>query len=175
MFIFDHHLPCPGIPDAILSTRRISIDFHFAMESAILSSALPFTPPRMVNNSTRTSLLQDTPWSRGSGSHSEFHNRHTQDNYKPYPKEDLKCNKATVTFDEFLKDILRVSPEWSHQEKSTIHNIVNLKRYKDMLELYTSQIHHKTERYHPLSCKIYLHPESVGSPNRTNLWLFVSV
>ena len=26
-----------------------------------------------------------------------------------------------------------------------------------------------------LSCKIYLCPESVRSPNRTNLWLFVSV
>jgi hypothetical protein len=101
----------------------------------------------MVNNSTRTSLLQDTPWSRGSGSHSEFHNRHTQDDYKPYLKEDLKCNKATITFDEFLKHILRVSPEWSQQEKST--NIVNSKRYNDMLELYTSQIHHETERYHP--------------------------
>ena len=103
----------------------------------------------MVNNSTRTSLLQDTPWSRGSGSHSEFHNRRTQDDYKPYLKEDLKCNKAKITFDEFLKHILRVSPEWRHQEKSTIHSIVNSKRYKDMLELYTSQIYHETERYHP--------------------------
>ena len=67
------------------------------------------------------------PWSRGSGSHSEFHNRRMQDDYKPYLKEDLKCNKVKITFDKSLKHILHVSPEWHHQEKSTIHSSVNLK------------------------------------------------
>jgi hypothetical protein len=57
----------------------------------------------MVCNSTRTSSLQDTPWSKGSGSHSGFRSRHPQDDYKPYLKEDLECSKASITFDEFLK------------------------------------------------------------------------
>jgi len=123
----------------------------FTMSPVFEPSALPSTPSRVVNNSTRTSSFQDTPWSKGSGSHSGFRNRHTQDDYKPYLKEDLRCSKASIAFDEFLKHILRVSPEWRLQEKSSIEKIVNSKRYQDMLQCYTSQIHHETERYHPFT------------------------
>ena len=121
------------------------------MSSAFGPSTLPSTPPRVINNSTRTSAFEDTPWSKGSGSNSGFRNRHTQDDYKPYLKEDLECSKASITFDEFLKHILRVPPEWRLQGKPSIEKIVNSKRHQDMLQRYASQIHHETERYHPFT------------------------
>jgi hypothetical protein len=121
-----------------------------AFERKFEPSALPFTP-QMVNDSTRTSSLQDTPWSKGSGSRSGFCIRHTQDDYKPYLKEDLECCRASITFDQFLRHILRVPPEWRLQQKQSIETIVNSKRYQDMLPRYTSQIHHEAERYHPFT------------------------
>jgi len=119
------------------------------MSPAFEPSTLPSTPPRIINNLTRTSSFQDTPWSKGSGSHSGFRNRHTQDDYKPYLKEDLECSRASITFDEFLKHILRVPPEWSVQEQPRIKEIVSTKRYQDVLQRYTARIHNETERYHP--------------------------
>jgi hypothetical protein len=56
-----------------------------------------------------------------------------------------------ITFDQFLKHILRVPPAWSFQEKSRIKAIVSTKRYQDMQQRYTARIHNETERYHPFT------------------------
>lgn len=74
-----------------------------------------------------------------------------QDNYKPYLKEDLKYSQASISFDEFLKCILHVPPELCRQEKPLIENIVNSKRYQDMLQRYVARIHHETECYYPFT------------------------
>jgi hypothetical protein len=102
----------------VLQTRYFTLDltlayplaFAFTMSSAFEASTLPSTPPRIFDTSTRTSSFEDTPWNKGSGSHSGFRNKHTQDDYKPYLKEDLERSKTSITFDEFLKHILRISP-----------------------------------------------------------------
>jgi len=132
-------------------TRQLAYLLTVAFTMSSVFEPSTSTPPRVIYNSTRTSAFQDTPWSKGSGSNSGFRNRHTQDDYKPYLKEDLECSKASITFDDFLKHILRVPPEWRLQEKPRIEKIVNSKRYQDMLQRYASHICHETDRYHPFT------------------------
>lgn len=119
------------------------------MSTEFEASTTPSTPPRPFLTSKRTSSTHDTPWNKGSGSHSGFRHKHTQDDYKPYLKEDLKYSQASISFDEFLKHILYISPEWCRQEKLLIEKIVDSKRYQDMLQCYAAPIHHETERYYP--------------------------
>jgi hypothetical protein len=144
--------PCSGTPDAVLPTDlTICIsDFRVHMSTEFEASTVPSTPPRPFPASTRTSSTHDTPWNKGSGSHSVFRHKHTQDDYKPYLKEDLKYSQASISFDEFLKHILHVPHEWCRQEKPLIliKKIVNSKRYLDMLQRYTARIHHEMEHYH---------------------------
>lgn len=121
------------------------------MSTEFEASTIPSTPPWPFPTSTRTSSTHDTPWNKGSGSHSGFRHKHMQDNYKPYLKEDLKYSQASISFDEFLKCILHVPPELCRQEKPLIENIVNSKRYQDMLQRYVARIHHETECYYPFT------------------------
>ena len=62
--------------------------------------------------STPQSLsIQSASHSKGSSSHYSYQSQNHQSDYKPYLKEDLK-HQYTVTFDEFLNDILHLAPEW---------------------------------------------------------------
>ena len=111
----------------------------------------PSTPPRQISASVRTSSLQDTPWNKGSGSHSRFNTQNTQQEYKPYLEEDLKNSKVTIPFEEFLTHILRVSPEWRDQTKTLIDKITESEEYNQNLEAYTADIARETDRYHPFA------------------------
>ena len=99
----------------------------------------------------RTSSLQDTPWNKGSGSHSHFDAQNTQQEYKPYLEEDLKKSKVTISFEQFLTHILRVSPEWRNQEKTRIDNIAKSEEYIKKLKTYAKEVTRDTDRYRPFA------------------------
>ena len=74
------------------------------------SDQRPSTPP--TGATTPQSLpIQSTPHSQGSSSHFSYQSQNHQSDYKPYLKEYLK-HQYTVTFDEFLNDILHLAPDW---------------------------------------------------------------
>ena len=111
----------------------------------------PSTPPRQASASMRTNSLQDTPWNKGSGSHSHFDAQNTQQEYTPYLEEDLKKSKVTISFEQFLTHILRVSPEWRNQEKIRINKIAKSEEYNKKLQTYAKEVTRETDRYLPFA------------------------
>ena len=95
----------------------------------------------------RTNSLQDTPWNKGSGSHSHFDVQNTQQEYKFCLEEDLKKSKVTISFEQFLTHILRVSPEWHNQEKTRINKIAKSEEYNKQLQTYAKEVTRETDRY----------------------------
>src|SRR5882757_9682779 len=90
--------------------------------------------------------IQSTPHSQGSSSHYSYQSQNHQSDYKPYLKEDLK-HQYTVTFDEFLNDILHLAPEWIGKNISRISDIVHTRRFGKMVSKYRGPVTHKTSRY----------------------------
>ncbi|KAF8268559.1 hypothetical protein EI94DRAFT_1138870 [Lactarius quietus] len=105
----------------------------------------PSTPPTTKPQSLP---IESTPYSRGSGSHYSYQSQNIRANYQPYLIEDLKL-QYTVTFDEFLNDILRLSPEWISQNTSQIHNIVHDKKFQKAVSKYCIFMKHESSRYPP--------------------------
>jgi hypothetical protein len=65
-----------------------------------------------------------------------------------YLIEDLK-HQYTVTFDEFLNDILNLAPDWIIENASQISNIVKSQSFKKMVSKYCEPETHETSRYPP--------------------------
>jgi hypothetical protein len=104
------------------------------------STPPPTEPPSLT--------IHSTPHSQGSGSHYSYHSQNLQDHYKPYLKEDLK-HKRTITFDEFLNEILHLPTDWIKQNKSQISCIVNTKLFLDKVSTYCEPVGRETHRYPP--------------------------
>ncbi|KAF8268379.1 hypothetical protein EI94DRAFT_1800505 [Lactarius quietus] len=104
----------------------------------------PSTPPATIPQSLQ---FQSTPYSRGSGSHYSSQSRNNQSDYKPYLREDLEF-LCTVSFDEFLNDILHLSPEWINENTSKIQNIVGDKNFQDNVSKYC-EAKYECSRYPP--------------------------
>jgi hypothetical protein len=83
----------------------------------------PLTPPAGAATTPQSLSIQSTPHSQGSSSHYSYQSQNHQSDYKPYLKEDLK-HQYTVTFDEFLNDILHLAPDWIGKIASRISDIV---------------------------------------------------
>jgi hypothetical protein len=105
----------------------------------------PSTPPTTKPPSL---TIHNTPHSQGSSSHYTYHSQHFQDHYKPYLKEDLK-HKCSISFDEFLNDILHLPADWIEQSESQISNIVKEKSFLDKISAYCQPVEHETHRYPP--------------------------
>jgi hypothetical protein len=101
-------------------------------------SEKPPTPPRQISGSTWTSCLLHRSWNKGPG----------KQPYNPCLKEDLKNNKATIPFEEFLTHILRASPEWRHRKEILIDEIAESKEYNKKLEAYTAEVARETDGYY---------------------------
>ena len=111
------------------------------------SDQRPSTPP--TGATTPQSLpIQSTPHSQGSSSHFSYQSQNHQSDYKPYLTEDIK-HRYTVTFDEFLNDILHLASDWIEQNTSRISDIVHPQRFGNMVSKYREPVTCKTFRYPP--------------------------
>ena len=108
----------------------------------------PSTPPAGTSTISQLHSIKSTPHSRGSGSHYSYQSQNCQSNYKPYLIEDLKL-QYTIPFDEFLNDILHLSPDWISENTSQIHNIVRDQYFEKMVSKYREPVTHETSRYPP--------------------------
>jgi hypothetical protein len=113
-----------------------------------MPSDRPSTPPTGAATISQSLSIQSTPHSQGSSSHYSYHSQNHQSDYKPYLKEDLK-HQRTITFDEFLNDVLHLAPDWIDRNASRISDIVHTKRYGNMLSKYREPVTHETSRYPP--------------------------
>ena len=86
--------------------------------------------------------------SKGAVSNTNYDTNHTQDHYKPYLIEDLR-HKVNISFDQFLKHILKVPSDWIPDNASHIQQAIKERSYIKMVQEYAQPIGHETERYHP--------------------------
>jgi hypothetical protein len=111
-------------------------------------TGVPCTPPRV--SSLRPSY--DTPFSKGSGSHSGYHENHTRDDYAHFLEEDLS-HKVVVGFDSFLEHFLNIpitSPAWLSENLSTINKILEQDiLYLQLVQEYARKISVEMDRYQP--------------------------
>src|SRR6266436_4401287 len=112
------------------------------------SDQRPSTPPTGAATTPQSLAIQSTPHSQGSSSHYSYQSHNHQSDYKPYLKEDLK-HRYTVTFDEFLNDILHLAPEWIGKNASRISGIVHAQCFGQMVSKYREPVTHETSRYPP--------------------------
>jgi hypothetical protein len=112
------------------------------------SSDRPLTPPAGAATTPQSFAIHSTPHSQGSSSHYSYQSQNHQSDYKPYLKEDLK-HQYTVTFDEFLNDILHLAPDWIDKNASRISDIVHTQRFGKMVSKYREPVTHETSRYPP--------------------------
>src|SRR6202050_5010441 len=112
------------------------------------SDQCPSTPPTGAATSPQPLSIQSTPHSQGSSSHYSYQSQNHQSDYKPYLKEDLK-HQYTVTFDEFLNDILHLASGWIEQNTSRISDIVHTQRFGKMVSKYREPVTRETSRYPP--------------------------
>src|SRR5882762_3256114 len=114
----------------------------------VMSSDGPLTPPTGAATTPQSLTIQSTPHSQGSSSHYSYQSQNHQSDYKPYLKEDLK-HKYTVTFDEFLNDILHLASDWIGKNASRISEIIQTQRFGSMVSKYRELVTHETSRYPP--------------------------
>src|ERR1700678_2364452 len=112
------------------------------------SDQRPSTPPTGAATTLQSLSIQSTPHSRGSSSHYSYQSQNHQSDYKPYLEEDLK-HRYTVTFDEFLNDILHLAPDWIGKNASQISDIIHSRHFKKMVSDYRKPVTHETSRYAP--------------------------
>ena len=108
----------------------------------------PLTPPTGPATTPQSLSIQSTPHSQGSSSHYSYQSQNHQSDYKPYLKEDLK-HQYTVTFDEFLNDILHLAPDWIGKNASRISDIVHTQCFGEMVSKYCEPVTRETSRYPP--------------------------
>jgi hypothetical protein len=114
----------------------------------MLSDQRPSTPPTGAATTPQSLSIQSTPHSQGSGGHYSYQSQNHQSDYKPYLKEDLK-HQYTVTFDEFLNDILHLAPDWIGKNTSRISDIVGTQHFGKMVSKYREPVTHETSHYPP--------------------------
>ena len=86
-------------------------------------------------------LSQDTPYSRGSGSHSAYERQHTRAAYAEYLREDIRTQRE-MPFRDALSIILNLKEdEWAEGTalRSTFEQIANKKSFLDFLRSYRTQ------------------------------------
>jgi len=108
----------------------------------------PLTPPTGAATTPQSPSIQSTPHSQGSSSHYSYQSQNHQSDYKPYLKEDLK-HQYTVTFNEFLADILHLAPDWIGKNRPRISDIVHTQQLGKMVSKYREPVIHETSRYPP--------------------------
>jgi hypothetical protein len=113
-----------------------------------MSSDHPLTPPTGAATIPQSLAIQSTLHSQGSSSHYSYQSQNHQSDYKPYLKEDLK-HQYTVTFDEFLTDILHLPPNWIGKNASQISDTVHAQPFGKMVSKYREPVTHETSRYPP--------------------------
>lgn len=86
-----------------------------------------------------------TPHSHGFSSH-HTHQPHCQDHYKLYPKADRKHN-YTISFDEFLNEVLHLPADWMQQYGSKISRIVNAESSFDKVYVYCQPVTQDSETH----------------------------
>jgi hypothetical protein len=106
----------------------------------------PSTPPAGTATIPQSHYIHSTPHSRGSGSHYSYQSQNCQSHYRTYLIEDVKL-QYPISFDEFLNDILRLSPGWISENTSQIHNIVHDQYFEKMVSKYREPVTHETSRY----------------------------
>jgi hypothetical protein len=124
---------------------------------------MPSTPPKPLSLT-----IHSTPHSQGSSSHYSYHSQNLQDHYKPYLKEDLK-HKRTITFDEFLNDVLHLAADWIERNASQIWGIVDTKPFLDMISRYCEPMAHETHRYSPFIVLANYVVDKVAHNSESNL------
>ena len=112
------------------------------------SDQRPLTPPTGAATTPQSLSIQSTPHSQGSSSHYSYQSQNHQSDYKPYLTEDIK-HRYTVTFDEFLNDILNLASDWIEQNTSRISDIVHTQRFGNMVSKYREPVTCETFRYPP--------------------------
>lgn len=117
-------------------------------QSFTMSSDRPLTPPTDTATIPQSLAIQGTPHSQGSGSHYSYQSQNHQSDYQPYLKEDLK-HQYTVTFDEFLNDILHLTPQWIGKNATRISDIVHTQCFGKIVSNYREPVTHETSRYPP--------------------------
>jgi hypothetical protein len=115
---------------------------------AMPSDHRPSTPPIDATEILQSLSIQSTPHSHGSSSHYSYQSQNQQSNYRPYLIEDLK-HQYTITFDEFLNEVLHLPLDWIEQNASKISNIIHLERYGNTVSKYRELVAHETSRYPP--------------------------
>ena len=103
----------------------------------------PSTPPANKDSL----LVQDTPLSQGSGSHSSFRTENRQTQYKPYLIEDLK-SQFFITLDDFFTHILKIQ---SSDLKQKPLKVADQKRIDDAFDRYGAlgKKDSESSRYYP--------------------------
>jgi len=104
------------------------------------------TPP--ANATSKWPPLQSTPHSQGSGSHYSYQSEHQQEKYKPYLENDLE-HTQTITFDEFLHDVLRLPAGWIDQNTELTDRIVDDEAFKAKVDAYRQPVTTERFRYPP--------------------------
>ena len=121
-----------------------------ANRSCDMSSDRPLTPTTGAATTPQSLAIQSTPHSQGSSSHYSYQSQNHQSDYEAYLKEDLKHHdEYTVTFDEFLNDILHLAPDWIDKNSSRISDIVRTQSFGKMVSNYREPVTHETSRYPP--------------------------
>lgn len=129
----------------------------------------PLTPPTGAATIPQSLSIHSTPHSQGSSSHYSYRSQNQQSDYRPYLKEDLK-HQHTVTFDEFLNDVLHLAPDWIEQNSCIITDIVHTERYRSLIFKYREPVTHETSRYPSFIVLVNYVMDRLGRDPRTNLF-----
>lgn len=111
--------------------------------------ANPNTPAKV--SGIQAIISNDTPFSKGSGSHQNHSTQHARDDYEPYLAEDIK-REYKVTPDQFLHDVLRLSLE--ELDPSTIPKVKKImasRKYQRHIEAYCQECTKEPMRYAPFT------------------------
>jgi hypothetical protein len=126
------------------------------------------TPPTGAATKSQSLLIQSTPHTQGSSSHYSYRSQNQQSDYRPYLTEDLK-HQHTVTFDEFLSDVLHLAPDWIERNTSGISDIVHTARYGNMVSKYREPVSRETSRYPPFIVLANYVMDRLGLDSQANL------
>ena len=144
---------------------------HASSFVATTSDHRPLTPPTGAAMILQSLSIHSTPHSQGSSSHYSYQSQNQQSDYRPYLKEDLKY-QHTVTFNEFLNDVLHLAPDWIKQNSSIISDIVHTEQYKSMISKYCEPVTHETSCYPSFIVLVNYVMDHLGCDPRTNLFFF---
>lgn len=112
-------------------------------------SGPPFKPFSTPQKPSLRTPLDDTPYSKGSGSHSSYRQHSTQDDYQPYLREDLS-NLTFISFDQFLHTFLSIPVDFLPKYGlSMAKHFCKDHSYMPYIRKYAKAVTHENQRYIP--------------------------